>query len=800
MPRFSSPVITFQQLKPMPPEFFNPTYYALNLYALAPFVAALAIIILGMVVLVSERYSRVSITFHMMTLTAGIWLSGYGVMYCALSESAAMGWASIGLMGVTLIPASVYHFTVEALKLYPKHKHRVWLTWLIGGAFFITAVLSDSFFSGVSRFWWGYYPRFNWLSIIFLFFFFGSMAVSLRQYWLEVHHAETESARKRSRALLGAFCVAYLASFDYFAAFGIPLYPFGYLPIVGFVLLAARAIWRYRLVDITPAFAAGEIINAMEDALLVLDVAGIVRVANGSACELFGRTEDQLVGSSIQTITEPLAAPDVLLDRLILRGSLRDFETDLPNPRNGITTVSTSAFAVRDQAGQPVAFVCIVRDVTEQKKAQREIQRHTERQTALYEVNLATTSTLELHAVLNVLLDKVTALVPDTVATIMLLGSNGQQLVKVVSRGVDEAAWKQDTEPSEHLGSHPVAASKETIWIANIQVAPGILDSGYFRKNGFRSYLGIPLLAQDKVLGILSFYSRRERSYSDEEIHFLTTLAGQAAGAIHNSQLFEQTRQQATDLERASRVKDEFLSVMSHELRTPLNIIAGYTKIVQDGLLGDVNAEQVKALDKVSRHSNEMLVMVNSIMAATKIEAGVVNIECDEFSLADFLDDLKLLYDYSFGKNVTLAWDYPENLPVIRTDRDKLKHIIQNLVNNALKFTDEGVVKISARQAAGTDRVELSVADTGIGIADEDLPSIFDRFRQVDSSRTRSHGGVGLGLHIVKTFAQLLGGTIDVVSQPGKGSTFTIALPRVWEGLGAVRTIVTRRVDGAPKG
>jgi PAS domain S-box-containing protein len=783
----------------MPSEFFNPSRYALNLYALAPHFTAVAIVILGMIVLASERCSRVSVWFFVMTCTAGVWLFAYSIMYCALSESAAMGWASIGLFGVSLIPASVYHFTVEALKTYPQHKSRVRLTWLIAGAFFITVIWSDSFLAGVSRFWWGYYPRFHWISILFLCFFFGSMAASLRQYWFEVHRARTESAKKRSKALFIAFCVAYLASVDYFAAFGTPLYPFGYLPILGFVLLTARAIWRYRLFDITPAFAATEIINAMGDALLVLDGEGIVRVANGSACELFARTEEQLLGSPIQTVTESLAAPEIPLDRLILGGSIRDFETDLPSPRKGITTVSTSVFVVRNEVRQPIAFVCIIRDVTEQKKAQREIQRHTERQRVLYEVNLATTTTLELRAVLDVLLDKVTALVPETVATIMLLGRNDHEFIKVVSRGVDEEAWKKDSDSGEHPASHSAATSKETVWIANIQVAREVLGSEYFRRRGFLSYLGVPLLAQDKVLGILSFYSQRERSYSDEEIHFLRTLAGQAAGAIHNSQLFEQTRQQASDLERASRVKDEFLSVMSHELRTPLNIIAGYTKIVQDGLLGEVNAEQVKALDKVSRHSNELLVMVNSIMAATKIEAGVVNIECDEFPLADFLDDLKLLYDYSFGKNVSLQWAYPESLPVIRTDRDKLKHIIQNLVNNALKFTDEGVVKISARQAPENDRVELIVSDTGIGIADEDLPSIFDRFRQVDSSRTRSHGGVGLGLHIVKTFTQVLGGTIDVASHPAKGSTFTITLPCAYEGLGPVRTIVSRRVDSAPK-
>lgn len=608
----------------MPAEFLNPAHYAFNVYALAPFVAAVAIVILGMVVLVREHYSRVSIIFHIMTLTAGLWLSGYAVMYCARSESAAMVWAFVGLLGVTLIPASVYHFTVEALNIYPQHKRRVWLAWLIGGGFFSAAFLSDTFLSGVARFWWGYYPKYRWLSVGFLIFFFASMAASLSHYWRDVQRAKLASTRKRSKALFVAFCVAYLGSFDYLAAFGIPLYPFGYAAVLGFVILTGRALWRYRLVDITPAFAATEIIQAMADALLVLDGEGTVRVVNRAACALFTRTEDELLGSRIENLTKLLAPAEAGLDRLIMGGSLRNLETDLPMARAGITTVSTSASAIRDESMQLIALVCIIRDVTE-------------------------------------------------------------------------------------------------------------------------------------------------------------------------------ARQQAADLERASRVKDEFLSVMSHELRTPLNIIAGYTKIVQDGLLGDVNAEQVKALDKVSRHSNEMLVMVNSIMAATKIEAGVVKIECDEFALADFLADLKLLYDYSFGKNVTLAWDYPENLPVIRTDRDKLKHIIQNLVNNALKFTDEGVVTISARHPPGTDRVELSVADTGIGIADEDLPSIFDRFRQVNSSRTRSHGGVGLGLHIVKTFAQLLGGTVDVISQPGEGSTFTIALPHVYEGCGAARSLVSRRVNEASK-
>jgi signal transduction histidine kinase len=302
------------------------------------------------------------------------------------------------------------------------------------------------------------------------------------------------------------------------------------------------------------------------------------------------------------------------------------------------------------------------------------------------------------------------------------------------------------------------------------------------------------LIAQNRVLGILSFYSRRQKTFSDEEINFLKTLAGQAAGAIHNSQLYEQTKKQATDLEKASRIKDEFLGVMSHELRTPLNVIAGYTKIVQDGVLGEINTEQVKALDKVTRHSNELLVMVNSIMDATKIEAGAIAVECDDLPITDFLDELRLLYEYPLGKDVTLRWNYSPVLPVIRTDRDKLKHILQNLINNALKFTESGCVTVSARHMPGIDRIELTVADTGIGIAPEDLPVVFEKFRQVDASKTRSQGGVGLGLHIVKTFTEILGGSVKVTSQQGEGTSFVVTLPCVYEGTGSIRTY-TRRSD-----
>jgi PAS domain S-box-containing protein len=780
----------------MAPELFNLANYSFNSHAIPTLGTGVAILALGFIILVGERNFRVSFSFFIMTATVAIWLFCYSLMYCAVAAPVARAWAIMGQLGVVFIPAAVYHFTVGTLEIYSKHKSRVWLAWLVSAVFSLAVLYSDAFVSGVNRFWWGYYGRYGWASIPFLGFFFGLMALSLRHYWLEYHAAAPSAGKLRSKALFIAFCIGYLGSFDYLAGFGIPLYPFGHLAVLGFIILTARAVWRFRLVDITPAFAATEIINAMADALLVLDNEGTVRVANRAACQLFRRSESVLIGSRVQDLTSLIAPPEFILDRVILSGSVRDYEFPLIDQYTGRATLSVSSFLMRNEpARDPLALVCIIRDVTEQKKAQLDIHRHTERQVALYQINLATTSTLELRAVLNVLLEKLTALVPETATTIMLLDKNARELIKVAARGIDEEAWKAHSTGRGDDLSHPVLRAKDAVRISNIQTPNIGPDSDYFRSSGFVSYLGVPLIAQDKVLGILSFYCRQVRYFGDEEINFLRTLAGQAAGAIQNSQLYEQTKQQTIDLEKANKVKDEFLGVMSHELRTPLNVIAGYTKIVQDGVLGEVNADQVNALDKVTRHSNELLVMVNSIMDATKIEAGAVIVECDELPLPEFLDELKLLYDYPLGKDVTLHWDYASNLPVIRTDRDKLKHILQNLINNALKFTEVGSVTVSARHVAGLNRVELSVADTGVGIAPQDLPLVFEKFLQLDASRTRSQGGVGLGLHIVKTFSEVLGGTVKVTSQPGEGTTFIVMLPCVYEGVGAVRTYTRRPTE-----
>jgi signal transduction histidine kinase len=198
-------------------------------------------------------------------------------------------------------------------------------------------------------------------------------------------------------------------------------------------------------------------------------------------------------------------------------------------------------------------------------------------------------------------------------------------------------------------------------------------------------------------------------------------------------------------------------------------------------MMGDINLDQEGALIKIKHHSWELLNIVNAILEATKIDVGACRVESSVISLVDFLDGMKANYDNPTGKDVTLIWDYPADLPGVTTDCVKLKHIVENLINNAIKFTETGNVIISARHLTDRNAVKLKVTDTGIGIPSAALPFIFEKFYQADASQTRAYGGLGLGLHIVKKLTDLLGVEIEVESEQDKGSIFTLTLPLSFE-------------------
>ena len=243
-----------------------------------------------------------------------------------------------------------------------------------------------------------------------------------------------------------------------------------------------------------------------------------------------------------------------------------------------------------------------------------------------------------------------------------------------------------------------------------------------------------------------------------------------------------------TQLSRAERMlkeeaqqrdlgKTEALHLVSHEFRAPLHLIGGWTQALDDKMFGEISAEQSAVLNKILRQTENLRYMVNSILDLARIEAGEAVVQRNDVSLDDLFQQMRLHFDVPIDKPVVLQWDIAPGLPALWTDRVRLMIILQNLINNAIKFTERGSVTVAARRSAQKKGVDVEVADTGIGISKEDLPVIFEKFRQVAGSPGGVHGGVGLGLHAVKVFAELLGGSITVKSELGQGSTFTLSLP-----------------------
>ena len=246
----------------------------------------------------------------------------------------------------------------------------------------------------------------------------------------------------------------------------------------------------------------------------------------------------------------------------------------------------------------------------------------------------------------------------------------------------------------------------------------------------------------------------------------------------HFSQLVRTHRVLQERAEQRGQAKTELLNILSHELKTPLTVIASYTQALKSAALGAINPAQADALGKVLRQTASLASMVDVILSSASVETGAVAVHREELVFSEFLDEFRRSCEgMVLNPNVTLEWDYPTPMPVVLSDPGKLKVILHNLISNALKFTDEGEVRVAARHIPNYGRMVLSVSDTGIGIAQNHLTYVFDKFWQIDATRTRTQGGIGMGLYIVKAFTELLGGNVSVTSALGKGTTFRVELP-----------------------
>lgn len=293
----------------------------------------------------------------------------------------------------------------------------------------------------------------------------------------------------------------------------------------------------------------------------------------------------------------------------------------------------------------------------------------------------------------------------------------------------------------------------------------------------------------------------RELKAKNEEIQAQSE--EMAAQSIELRRQTEELQQQNVELEQqqlaveeANRLKSQFLSNMSHELRTPLNSVMALSRVLMMQASSKLSAEEVNYLEIIERNGKNLLTLINDILDLSKIEAGRMDVNHIQFSLSMTIDNIvESIAPLADEKQIALLQDIPADLPPIESDEIRVSQILQNLIANAVKFTDAGSVTVSVRLDQG--KFSVRIADTGIGVAENDLPCIFDEFRQVDGTSARKHEGTGLGLTIARKAANMLGGDIAVRSSKGVGSTFTLTLPVAWQGKApACEPIVIRRISG----
>jgi signal transduction histidine kinase len=405
---------------------------------------------------------------------------------------------------------------------------------------------------------------------------------------------------------------------------------------------------------------------------------------------------------------------------------------------------------------------------------------------ALGEVSQALSSTLDVDLVLNTIVARANDLIGADGCTIFEYDEAAEQFRLRATRNLEPGLVELARGTPLHKGDQGILGQlpilREAVQVPDITagsysspISEALIEAGY------RAVVAVPLVREGHLIGALTMNRKTPGEFPPETIELLRTFATQSALAIQNARLFHEIEDKSRQLEAASQHKSEFLANMSHELRTPLNAIIGFSEVLSDRMFGELNEKQEEYLQDIHASGQHLLSLINDILDLSKIEAGRMELELTDFDLPSASENaLILVRERAVRRGIALSTTIDKNLGTIRGDERKVKQVLLNLLSNALKFTPEGG-RIDLRAAMNEGMAEISVTDTGVGIAPEDQKVIFEEFRQVGTADKKVEG-TGLGLALSRKFIELHGGRIWVQSQVGHGSTFTFTLPVRREG------------------
>jgi len=323
----------------------------------------------------------------------------------------------------------------------------------------------------------------------------------------------------------------------------------------------------------------------------------------------------------------------------------------------------------------------------------------------------------------------------------------------------------------EHF-THPRSEIPAPLHTPDLKLSNPILE---------KDHLIVPLKRHGKIIGVLSLHSKTDGTeFNQKDENLVCKIAEQAAIALENAKLYQELRHKNQELQQIDQIKSNFLSTVSHELRTPLTSIIGYSKLLYQNDLGELNEFQREGVQEILRSGEHLLNLINSILDFQKLQSGAVETKIKRVNLEDLIHQVvRNQKPLANEKNHKIEIQIDPTASKITTDPDKLERILLNILNNAIKFTPPGG-RIRIQTKKYPQEVRISITDNGIGIEEKDREKLFKPFQQLDQGLNRRHEGTGLGLAIVKEYIQRLGGEITLESQPGKGSTFTLKIPSGW--------------------
>jgi signal transduction histidine kinase len=517
------------------------------------------------------------------------------------------------------------------------------------------------------------------------------------------------------------------------------------------------------------------VVERTADGIVIVSLDGTVRFINRGAEQMFARGAADLVGEDfgIAVVSGDTAEMDIV----------RPSETEpvIAELRANGTTWEGSA-----------AQIISLRDITDRKRAEERAQRlrleqaareqaekDAERSRVLAEASAALDASLNAETTLASLGPLIVPRVADWYV-IDLLEDEGIRRVAAVHSdpGKQELLEEMSQRFTPGVGSSWPGARVLRTGSADLRrgldhaalrdLADGGDHATLLSRLGTRSSMSLRMEAREHCLGAMTFVCG-ERDFDETDLALAAEIANRAARALDNARLFEA----ALD---ANRVKSDFLAVMSHELRTPLTAILGFTDLLLGEVSGQLVDKQKSYLERIRAGATQLLTIIQEILTYAQAEAGREQARPGAILIGDLIDEIAAAAEPLVrGKGLAFRVRIEQRDTMLHTDVGKLRQIILNLLTNAAKFTDSGGIDLSVDTAG--NRISITVADTGIGIAPAELEGIFDAFRQVEQGATRRAGGTGLGLSVSRQLAELLGGELRVESRPAHGSTFTLRLP-----------------------